>query len=64
MILRAMAAPMMLANMVVTGAFTAGAVAGAAGVVGLCALRKRMKERQADAPITPGETSAADPLPM
>lgn len=54
MILKAMMAPLVLAQMVATGAFTAGAVAGAAGVVGLCALRKRMGEK----------TSVADPLPV
>jgi hypothetical protein len=56
MILKALAAPLMVAHVVVSGAFTAGAVAGAAGVVGLCALRKRLKEKQAG-------TSATDPLP-
>ena len=56
MILRMMAAPLMVVNMVAMGAFTAGAVAGTAGVVGLYALRKRMKERQ-------DGTSVEDPLP-
>jgi len=63
MILRMMAAPLMVANMVAVAAFTAGSVAGAAGVVGLCALRKRMKERQGSGPAAdyPG-TSVPDPL--
>lgn len=56
MILKAMAAPLMVAHVVVTSAFTAGAVAGTAGVVGLCALRKYLKDRKA-------ETSVEDPLP-
>lgn len=56
MILRAMAAPLMLANVMMAGAFTAGAVAGTAGVIGLCALRKRLREKRE-------ETSAEDPLP-
>ncbi len=56
MVLKALAAPLMVAHVVMTGAFTAGAVAGAAGVVGLCALRKRLKEKRE-------ETSVEDPLP-
>jgi hypothetical protein len=56
MILKALAAPLMVAHVVVSGAFTAGAVAGAAGVVGLCALRRRLKEKKA-------ETSGEDLLP-
>jgi hypothetical protein len=57
MILKAMAAPLVLANMVAMGAFTAGAVAGTAGVIGLWALRKRMADRKM-------EMSASDPLPV
>ena len=67
MILRMMAAPLMVANMLVTGAFTAGAVAGVAGAVGLYALRKRMKDRQSSTAgdaFTPAETSMSDPRPM
>ena len=56
MILKAMAAPLVLANMVAMGAFTAGAVAGTAGMIGLYALRKRMADRKM-------ETSVEDPLP-
>ena len=56
MILKALAAPLVVGHMVVAGAFTAGAVAGTAGVVGLCALRKYLKEKK-------GETSVEDPLP-
>jgi len=48
MIFKALAAPLMVAHVVVSGAFTAGAVAGAAGVVGLCALRRRLKEKKAE----------------
>lgn len=56
MVLKALAAPLMVAHVVVTGAFTAGAVAGMAGVIGLCALRKYLKEKKP-------ETSVEDPLP-
>lgn len=56
MILRMMAAPLMVANMIAVGAFTAGAVAGTAGVIGLYALRKRMRDQKA-------KTSFEDPLP-
>jgi len=56
MFLQALAAPLMVAHVVVTGAFTAGAVAGTAGVIGLYALRKYLKDKKA-------ETSAEDPLP-
>ena len=56
MILKAMAAPLVLANMVAMCAFTAGAVAGTAGMIGLWALRKRLTDRKL-------ETSVEDPLP-
>jgi hypothetical protein len=48
MVLKALAAPLMVAHVVVGGAFTAGALAGAAGVVGICALRRRLKEKKAE----------------
>ncbi len=40
------AAPVMTAVMVAQAAFTAGAVAGTAGVIGLIALRRYMKEQK------------------
>lgn len=40
------AAPMMTVMMVAQAAFTAGAVAGTAGVIGLIALRRYMKEQR------------------
>lgn len=45
MVLKLICAQMMLTKLAVRGAFTVGAVAGAAGIVGLCALREAMKEK-------------------
>lgn len=44
MVLKLLCAQAVLTKMAVQGAFTLGAVAGTAGVVGLCALRRAMKE--------------------
>jgi hypothetical protein len=44
MVLKLLCAQVALTKMAVQGAFTLGAVAGTAGVVGLCALRRAMKE--------------------
>jgi hypothetical protein len=43
MVLKLICAQVMLTKLAVRGAFTLGAVAGTAGVIGLCALRKAMK---------------------
>lgn len=45
MVLKLICAQVMLTKLAVRGAFTVGAVAGTVGVVGLCALRKAIKER-------------------
>jgi len=44
MVLTLLCAQVKLTKMAVRGAFTLGAVAGTAGVIGLCALRQAMKE--------------------
>lgn len=44
MVLKLLCAQVVLTKMAVRGAFTLGAVAGTAGVVGLCALRRAAKE--------------------
>ncbi len=44
MVLKLLCAQAVLTKMAVQGAFTLGAVAGTAGMVGLCALRRAMKE--------------------
>jgi hypothetical protein len=48
MVLRLVCAAIAIKVMVAKAAFTAGAVAGTAGVIGLCALRKAMAERRVD----------------
>ncbi len=57
MVLKLLCAQVVLTKMAVQGAFTLGAVAGTAGVVGLCALRRAMKERS----VTPSMSRMADP---
>lgn len=44
MVLKLLCAQVVLTKMAVRGAFTLGAVAGTAGVLGLCALRQALKE--------------------
>lgn len=44
MVLKLLCAQAVLTKMAVRGAFTLGAVAGTAGVVGLCAVRRAAKE--------------------
>ncbi|MBB3897945.1 hypothetical protein [Roseococcus suduntuyensis] len=44
MVLKLLCAQVVLTKMAVRGAFTLGAVAGTAGVVGLCALRRAARE--------------------
>ena len=46
MVLKLIRTQMLLTKVAVTGAFAAGAIAGAAGIAGLCALRKMMKEER------------------
>ena len=50
MVLKLICAQMLLAKFALRGAFTAGAVAGTVGVIGLCALRKAVKEKRRPAP--------------
>jgi len=50
MVLKLICAQVMLTKMAVRGAFTLGAVAGTAGVIGLCALRKAIEEKRGSAP--------------
>lgn len=54
MVLKLIRTQMLLTKVAVTGAFTVGAVggaiAGAAGIAGLCALRKVMKEKREASP--------------
>ncbi len=45
MVLKLICAQVMLTKLAVRGAFTLGAVAGTVGVVGICALRKAIKEK-------------------
>jgi len=52
MVLNLICAQVMLAKLAIRGAFTVGAVAGAAGVVGLYALRKAVKEKREASPST------------
>ncbi|MBY0336712.1 MAG: hypothetical protein K2X11_08865 [Acetobacteraceae bacterium] len=53
-----MAAGPMAMLVVAQAAFTAGAVAGTAGVVGLCALRRYMKQRDRHHRDDPGTSSS------
>ena len=46
MLLKLICARVMLSKFAVRGAFTLGAVAGTAGVVGLCALRKAIQDKR------------------
>lgn len=46
MLLKLICARMLLTKLAVRGAFTLGAVAGTAGVIGLCALRKAVTEKR------------------
>jgi hypothetical protein len=46
MVLKLICARMLLGRVALRGAFTLGAVAGTAGVIGLCALRKAMAEKR------------------
>lgn len=46
MLLKLICARVLLSKMAIRGAFTLGAVAGTAGVVGLCALRRAMAEKR------------------
>ena len=46
MLLKLICARVLLSKFAVRGAFTLGAVAGTAGVVGLCALRKAIQDRR------------------
>lgn len=57
MVLKLLCTQVVLTKMAVQGAFTLGAVAGTAGVVGLCALRRAMKERG----MTPPMSRTAEP---
>jgi hypothetical protein len=50
MVLKLICAQVILTKLAVRGAFTLGAVAGTAGVIGLCALRKAVKETRGAAP--------------
>lgn len=50
MVLKLICAQVLLTKLAVRGAFTLGAVAGTAGVIGLCALRKAVKEARGAAP--------------
>ena len=63
MVLKLLCAQVVLTKMAVRGAFTLGAVAGTAGVVGLCALRRAMKEgglpRCGSRPAAPAATDPA-----
>jgi len=49
MVLKLICAQMLLTKLVVRGAFTLGAVAGTAGVVGLYALRRAIREKTGSA---------------
>ena len=53
MVLKLICAQVLLAKMALRGAFTVGAVAGTAGVIGLCALRKAVKEKRKASPSAP-----------
>ncbi len=46
MVLKLMLAPLIIARCAARAGFVAGAVAGTAGVVGLCALRRAMRDRR------------------
>jgi hypothetical protein len=46
MLLKLICARVLLSREALKGAFTVGAAAGAVGVVGLCALRKAIKEKR------------------
>lgn len=50
MVLKLICAQVMLTKLAVRGAFTLGAVAGTAGVIGLCALRKAVEKTRGAAP--------------
>lgn len=52
MVLKLLCAQVVLTKMAVRGAFTLGAVAGTAGVVGLCALRRAAKQGRISRPAT------------
>ncbi len=54
MVLKLLCAQVLLTKLAIRGAFTVGAVAGTAGVIGLCALRRAVQERRAEA-STAGE---------
>lgn len=49
MLLKLICARVLLSKVAIRGAFTLGAVAGTAGVVGLCALRRAMVEKRSGA---------------
>jgi hypothetical protein len=46
MVLKLICARMLLGRVALRGAFTLGAIAGTAGVIGLCALRKAVTEKR------------------
>lgn len=46
MLLKLICARVVLSKFALRGAFTLGAVAGTAGVIGLCALRKAVQDRR------------------
>lgn len=52
MIIKTILAPLMLARCVARLGFVAGATAGAAGVVGLCALRRVVEAKRAEKHVT------------
>jgi hypothetical protein len=52
MIIKAILAPLLVARCMARLGFVAGATAGTAGVVGLCALRRAIEARRAEKPVT------------